>query len=700
MRTNKTRVCRSALLAAATGAAVCSLVLAACSRSVEETPIPPTIAIHETVDAAVAEQLPTAIEARIPSIEETVAARVAALAAEAAPKARTVEAAELRTAPTASPPSPTPTPAPTPTIAPTPAAALAMAPPPTATPLPTAEPTPTLTPEPATPTATPSPSPTPTPTPVSEVGEVARTSVVRIETPYGTGTGVIVEFDSTDDSAVVLTNAHVTALSPQINVVVGDDTRLAGVLLGEDVGRDLAVLRVCCSSSFVPLNTDDDSPAQAGDSAVVIGYRDAAASEATILTAIVLDTRFDALHDRYELVLDSVPYPDLSGHAIVDARGRLAGLGTYSAVSADGRLGFAVASGTIAASLPHLRNGPFALSATPTPAQAGAGAPVFGPADGEIIHNPDARIPFIARSDVTVVDAVASVTLENPYATTGSWSHGLKLRVNGLAGYTVFIRSDGRWHLWINEIAGGPVRAIASGRWDGILLADKAKNSMRVVTAGSRGWLFINEQHAATLDLSELDLAGDVQVVTGLYGGDQRTGEKTEYESLTVYRIGSSTVDLSGTLTRRTPGFIPMEGPSGEYADAIAEARFENPVDGDWTYGLFFRQRAVNTFHAVFVGSDGYWSHHVRNGSAASDRLLQRGELGAIDTRASGTNDILVLAHGTVGTLFVNGEFAGDLDISELQGAGEIKVFAGYFNSDQAVGASTLYQGLTIRPAR
>ncbi|MBM3957089.1 MAG: hypothetical protein FJ313_03460, partial [Gemmatimonadetes bacterium] len=392
--------------------------------------------------------------------------------------------------------------------------------------------------------------------------------------------------------------------------------------------------------------------------------------------------------------------PGVSGYAVVDSGGRLAGLGVYSTGAGVARLGYAVAADTIAASLPSLREGPFALAATPTPAQPGAGAPIFGPRDGEILHDATGRAPVSVRARVDVADSIVSATFINPYPlTAGSWSYGIRVRLKGMAAHTVFVRSDLRWHHWYNDAAGNPVQSKASGHHDGILIAENAENTIKVVTAGSRGWLFINDQHAATLDLTGLITSGDVEVVTGLFSGDQRAGEKTEYRSFAVRRVGSGPSDMAGALVRRTPGFIPVEGPGVSYTDVIAEAVFDNPGTGAWTYGLLFRQRAINTFYAVFVGSDGYWHHHVRNGSVVSDRELKRGESAAIVTTAPGRNHMLVLAAGTAGALFINGRFAGDLDLSELQGGGDVKVFAGYFNFDQAVGVSTTYEAFTVRPA-
>jgi len=745
------------LLAVATAVLAFSLVLAACSRA-EEGPTITEEGVRQTVEAAVAQRLPEAIDARMPAIEATAEALAEKTIQERIPTARVSEApteapapeapakapageapAEARAektvqeriaaapvseVPTEAPapeatalaavPLPTATrtatprlgPAATPTPAPTAAPTSTPEPTPTATQGPLAiatqgspTPTPTLTPTPlptSTPTAT--PTPTPTPTPVSSDILAAERSVVRIETPYGNSTGVIVEVDGATGNAVVLTTAHVTALSPRIDVVIGSQ-RFEARLLGEDTARNLSLLEICCSTSFAALGMGDAESPRVGEQLTIVWYSETDGSTANLMSAVVLETRFDAARDRFEIVLDSAPNQGLGGAALVDQVGRLAGLGAYSAGTGDARLGFAVAPGTIAASIPTLRNGPFALAATPTPVQTGAGGPMFGPKDGTILHDPVRRLSVMVDAEVDITDAMVSATFVNPYSlTTGSWSYGVRLRVSGLAAHTVFLRSAQRWHHWLNDAAGNPVRSIASGQHDGIVVAEDGENTVCVVTAGSRGWFSINDVHVATLDLSGLTNNGDVEVVTGLYSGDQKTNEVTEYESFTIHRVGSGSEEKTGTLARRTPGFIPAEGQGVSYADVIAEADFQNPATGTWTYGLFFRTRAVNSFHAVFVDSDGYWHHHVRTGNLVSDRELQRAEMARIITTPTGRNQLRLVAHGNTGALFINGYLAGNLDLSELQGAGDVKVFAGYFNSDQAVGVSTAYEAFAVRP--
>jgi serine protease Do len=89
--------------------------------------------------------------------------------------------------------------------------------------------------------------------------------VVRIDTNLGTGSGVIFETNTSDGSALLLTNYHVVEGASSITVVVNDSVTYIGTLLGVDPLRDLTVVRICCSTSLQALPFGDVSEVQAGD---------------------------------------------------------------------------------------------------------------------------------------------------------------------------------------------------------------------------------------------------------------------------------------------------------------------------------------------------------------------------------------------------------------------------------------------------
>lgn len=138
---------------------------------------------------------------------------------------------------------------------------------PTPTPTPTATPThtPTLTP---TPTQTPTPSQTPTPAPLTpaQIFDTRSPVVAYIDTPTGTGSGVLIADD------YLLTNAHVVWPFEAVRVVFPDGEEfLEAPVINVDLMADLAVIGPLeTDKSGVPLVNGEDLVI--GSDVFLIGY--------------------------------------------------------------------------------------------------------------------------------------------------------------------------------------------------------------------------------------------------------------------------------------------------------------------------------------------------------------------------------------------------------------------------------------------
>ena len=237
---------------------------------------------------------------------------------------------------------------------------------PTATPLPTSTPTPTPTTVPPTPTPTLMPPPqTPTPTPTSVPALVAmveriRPSVVQISTDLGAGSGVIVEIDSAARTALVLTNHHVIESARSIQVLVNDSTIYTAVVVGADTLRDLALLRICCSTEFQAVPFGDASSLSLGTEVVAIGYPLGIIGSPSITRGIVSAIRDDTPFERRVIQTDAAINPGNSGGPLLTGSGEIIGVNTFilnpeffGLTSIEG-IGFAVSEETISTVLPNL----------------------------------------------------------------------------------------------------------------------------------------------------------------------------------------------------------------------------------------------------------------------------------------------------------------------------------------------------------
>ena len=221
--------------------------------------------------------------------------------------------------------SPAPTPTPTAPPAPTPT------PVPTATATPTPEPTPTPTPS-ATPSPTPAPTATPTPTPrPADIIARVTPSVVSISTDFALGSGVVVSEDG-----LIATAFHLVEDAASIIVGFSDGSEAQARLLGEDLGQDLAILKVP-ESGLTPIRLASSGDLRIGESVSKLGYPSGYLEvSAGIISALVEPYRIDG--NRIQITADVNPGD--SGAPIITTGGELAGIVVAKDYTAAG-VGFA-----------------------------------------------------------------------------------------------------------------------------------------------------------------------------------------------------------------------------------------------------------------------------------------------------------------------------------------------------------------------
>ena len=183
--------------------------------------------------------------------------------------------------------------------------------------------------------------------------------MVRIDTNLGSGSGVIFETNASDGSALVITNYHVIEGNSSISVLINDSTSYAGVLLGIDPLRDLAVVRICCDADSQSLPFGEASEVEVGDEVIAIGYALGLQGEATVTRGIVSAIRYDGDSDRWVIQTDAPINPGNSGGALNSRSGKLIGINTFKVeTTQSGRpvegFGFAVSQETVEQALPVL----------------------------------------------------------------------------------------------------------------------------------------------------------------------------------------------------------------------------------------------------------------------------------------------------------------------------------------------------------
>ena len=150
-----------------------------------------------------------------------------------------------------------------------------------------------------------------------------------------------------------------------------------------------------------------------------------------------------------------------------------------------------------------------------------------------------------------------------------------------------------------------------------------------------------------------------------------------------------------------TPGSVDIpDFSSGLNIDSgMVQVTFENPdVPGNkWSHGITFRQSGEETFHAVFITSDGVWGHFARGGSTDSEVTPAVGQF-EFDTRTGSQNLLTVVFSDLEGALFINGQKVAELDLSfaPALAAGDVRVMSGLFPDDELTGATTNFTDFVV----
>ena len=590
--------------------------------------------------------------------------------------------------------APTDTPVPDPTDTPTsiPTATLTPTPIPTDTPAPspTPSPIPTETPIPSpTHSETPSPSPTASPTEtqdltIPEVIERVRFSVVRIETPNGTGSGFVV-----DASGLIYTNEHVVSRSRDLTVFFEDGTRFSASMVSTDTRRDLALLKI--EPDFeLPVLTFAEFVRE-GDEVIALGYPLDYGEGLTITKGIVSALRtFDGIG---YLQTDAATNPGNSGGPLLNRNGQVVGMNTSRDQTAQG-VGFSIRHDVLARQLEVMKSEqPVDPQSAPFPDC------VYGTLGDSIAHAPADGFVDGCEANVEIADAIIEATFYNPYSMdAGDWSHGFLFRTLDIARrHAIVVSSSGHWEHLLGSSSEDGWERLETGQSALINLREGASNHIRVVAVSSFGMLFINDIFVAILGLHEMTGAGGVIPIVGFFRDDGVEGHATRYAGLSIRPVEWLHGADPGTM-QHSLEFIDVYDPEVSFEDGVVVAEFENPFAssrGNWSSGFIFRDQ-VEGYHVVGFANDGYWFHYVRR-EDQEDGVLEDSDFSShIFTSTGATNALFLIADGDRGWLVANWEFLAELDLSRVSGVGNVLAMTNYFEDDGLRGFQTPFDHLSI----
>lgn len=344
-------------------------------------------------------------------------------------------------------------------------------------------------------------------------------------------------------------------------------------------------------------------------------------------------------------------------------------------------------------------------TSTPAPTSTPTPSTLYGPLSGLIDPAADDGYGFF-DSNTDVADFVADATFRVPNVTDDdSWAAGVLIRAATDRQFAPGV--DYKSHAIIIGLSGSWIHSILPKGAEEWKTAQEAfssnmktnsneENHIRVIAQGTRGWLFINGNYEADLDLSGITDSGTVSL--GVWS--EAPIAPTRFHDFAVREIRKEYGPRNGAIEHDPDdGFIDAHDSFTSLQNGIFEAQFSNPYsaqDGGWSSGFLFRNSDQGQFHVVVVDESARWYHRLRTGDADHEQRVASEVSTYISTGSTGTNHIRIIALGSDGWLFVNGNYVDKLRLGGWLEPGSISAVATYSEGDGVDGKSTRYQNFTI----
>ncbi len=469
---------------------------------------------------------------------------------------------------------------------------------------------------------------------------------------------------------------------------MNDSTTYRGTVLGTDSVRDLAVVRICCSS-FQSLPFGNAATLQPGDEVVAMGYPLGLPGEATVTRGIVSAVRYNQTRLSNVIQTDAAINPGNSGGPMLSLSGQILGINTFRYEETEsGRpvegVGFAISEQTVQQQIPTLQAG--SPNPTPTPTRGPTPTPGqtgdFGPINGELWHDPSDDLIEIEYADVSIADMMVEATFVNPYsAASNDWDYGFMLRRHSTGKQIhVVLTNDRSWYLAWRETPSSDNQRLGGGTLNTFNTGAGGRNHLRVVAIKERGWLFVNGDFVSTLNLSDVTGEGDVAVMTGAFTGDEVAGAVTKFENFRGDRLTRRYGPAGGDLEKE-PGRIGVHQSGVRTRDLVAESDFISSPGYAWDYGFIIRNPEFNRLEVIGLTNDARWFHKTRDIGDSEYTDLASGHLSLGGVNPPIRSSLLIIAFEGDGWFFVNGRLAAKLDLRHNLDSGYVSVMGGFFSN-------------------
>jgi len=544
---------------------------------------------------------------------------------------------------------------------------------------------------------------------IAAIVELAESGVVRIETDTGVGSGFIYKTDTSTKQAWILTNQHVVGNHSQVTVNVNNVTAYTGEVIGVDILRDLAVVRICCDADFNALALGDSASNIKGSVVVAIGYPLGVIDSARVTSGIISASYYDSIFDRWVTQTDASLNPGNSGGPLFNMFGQVVGVNTYvqreslGGVSVEGT-GFAVNEQTFRSLISELEFSSPLPAPTATPATESSdgelASVIYGPTSGALVHDPTSNAIKIFPASVWETNGNVTASFYNPYSVnSGSFSYGFSFR-SSFEAHFVIISSSGVWEHYARGVED---KLVAGGTLSDFDTTENGTNQVGVVFVGDIGWLFVNNKLVTDLDLSDIQTAGDIRVITGFYSDDEQTGFATNFGAFQIVRPSLIQKHYSGALVKGS-GMFSFAETSKKPGNFYSTVTIKNPFGPPkyWSYGLGFRQ-SEGVGYIIFnsdssLGSNWDLIYRWKMSDPSTESVITYGKASNLKLNWGDSNKLSLMVIDDVGVLYLNDQKVKVLDLSAISGVGSTSVNAGFWDGEgwEPVGTVTEFQDFNV----
>ncbi|HUS17239.1 MAG TPA: hypothetical protein VM536_19760 [Chloroflexia bacterium] len=168
-----------------------------------------------------------------------------------------------------------------------------------------------------------------------------------------------------------------------------------------------------------------------------------------------------------------------------------------------------------------------------------------------------------------------------------------------------------------------------------------------------------------------------------------------------------------GDLDHRSNNLVRTRDANVRVQDLIVEATFTNPYEAGgygWDYGFFIRDTGINRAFRVYVTSEGDWTLRYvdvpdseNSGPATATALpagvfktLVGGSLTNLNTQATGSNRLRLVALGDSGFFYVNDRLIATLDLSRKVESGDVLAGTAFRSNNNNPGEITRYADFSV----